>query len=78
MLPGPMQVRSIVLIAGSTGNALLDTEGGTLLRLVGFNFGRAGDSVVLFSGKPSLSTVYVSHRELQVCILACGLCPCCC
>ena len=64
---GPPNVTSVSLASeNATQTALLDTEGGTLLQVAGYNFGRAGDAVINFATKQSTSLVYVSHRELQV------------
>jgi hypothetical protein len=63
---GLPMAHNVTLLASAGSVAKLDTEGGSLLRILGNNFGRAGDAVVMFAGKQSATTVYVSHQELQV------------
>ena len=65
---GVPQVASVSLAASlsNSRDLTLDTEGGTLLQVLGNNFGRAGDAFVNFAGKTSTSLVYVDHHQLQV------------
>jgi hypothetical protein len=65
---GPPTITSVThALMDSEGSvpAVLDSEGGTLLQVVGANFGRAGDARLFFANKPVTSTMYGANGELM-------------
>lgn len=65
---GVPAIFSASLAGGTSESASLDADGSSLVNIAGLNFGHAGDARVVFKGQRLDTTVYLSHRALQVCM----------